>query len=78
MPGDTSGRIGMTTNFDLVLTEISYNDAGTYICEAENINGKAQNLTLVQVVGTYSDTDPNFLALIMYSDMPKQTRRLRT
>ena len=68
----------MTTNFDLVLTEISYSDSGTYICEAENINGKAQNLTLVKVVGTCSDTCQNLLliALIMYSDMSKLMGRL--
>ena len=51
----------MTTNFDLIMTEISYSDSGTYICEAENINGKAQNLTLVKVVGTCSDTCQNLL-----------------
>ena len=49
--GDTAGRIGMTYGFDLILTEIAYSDSGTYICEAENENGKAANLTVVRVVG---------------------------
>ena len=41
----------MTYGFDLILTEIAYSDSGTYICEAENENGKAANLTVVRVVG---------------------------
>ena len=51
--GDTSGRIGMSYVFELVLTQIQYSDSGTYICEAENINGKAANLTVVRVVGKF-------------------------
>ena len=51
IPGDISQRIGMLLTFDLVLSEITYGDAGTYTCKASNINGEASNTTRVEVVG---------------------------
>ena len=41
----------MLLTFDLVLSEITYGDAGTYTCKASNINGEASNTTRVEVVG---------------------------
>ena len=41
----------MTVAFGLVLTQIEYGDAGSYVCKASNINGEASNRTVVTVVG---------------------------
>ena len=51
IPGELNGRIGMTVAFGLVLTQIDYSDAGSYVCKASNINGEASNRTVVTVVG---------------------------
>ena len=51
IPGELNGRIGMTVAFGLVLTQIEYGDAGSYVCKASNINGEASNRTVVTVVG---------------------------
>ena len=53
VPGDISGRIGMTTAHDLVLSDIQYSDAGTYTCQASNVNGEAFNRTYVEIAGKY-------------------------
>ena len=50
IPG-TSGRLSLTTANDLVISDIQYSDAGTYTCQASNINGDAFNKTYLNVVG---------------------------
>ena len=50
IPG-VSGRLSMLLTHELVLSDVTYSDAGTYTCEASNANGEAFNRTYVTVVG---------------------------
>ena len=43
----------MLLTHELVLSDVTYSDAGTYTCEASNANGEAFNRTYVTVVGEY-------------------------
>ena len=47
------GRVSMLNTHELVMSEITYSDMGTYTCEASNINGEAFNRTYLTVVGEY-------------------------
>ena len=53
MPG-VAGRLSMTNAHELVITEVQYSDAGTYTCEASNVNGEAFNRTYLTIVGKKS------------------------
>ena len=52
LPGNTDGRVGMTTKYGLVLNNVQYSDQGVYTCQATNTLGQASNTTRVVVIGT--------------------------
>ena len=54
LPGDITGRIGMTLKNTLVLREISHSDQGIYMCKASNALGEAINQTRLQVISKKS------------------------
>ena len=50
MPGDMSGRLGMSVDNDLIFNGIDMSDAGVYTCKASNTNGEASNTTRIEVI----------------------------
>lgn len=58
-PGDTGGRIGMTSQFTLIINDIINSDEGYYMCHASNVLGEARNATVVDVIpGITIDVPP--------------------
>lgn len=54
IPGEVTGRLGMTLDNDLILNNIDFSDQGRYTCKGSNIHGDAVNTTVITVVRKYN------------------------